>query len=83
MWITLAIYAGFLCPLALAAVAAFRWRGGWRLAGFAPLLALLMFVGLVATQSNLWGLVFLPLAPVLCIWCLVTVLGHRKHLGDK
>lgn len=80
MWITLVIYAGVLCPLTLAIFAAFKWRGGWRLAAVTPLVALLIFLALVATQSNLWGLIFLPFAPVLCIWCLVTALGHRRHL---
>ncbi len=83
----LAIPLGILLPLRLAYCALFKWSGGWRIAGIFPLLALVAFFAPLTvawsrdpTSHNLWGLIFIPIGILLCVYSLVLLLMHRHHL---
>lgn len=82
----LSIPAGILLPFGLAYYAIFRWEGRWRVAAIIPLLVVLVFFAPLAviwyrdpTGGNLWGLIFIPVGFVLCIYSLVLILMRRRY----
>ena len=71
----LLIPIGLLFPFGMAFYGGFKWRGGWRIAALAPLGVLLLFFAPMEfdwmgdpTSHNLWGLVFVPISLLLCIY---------------
>jgi hypothetical protein len=83
----LAIPLGILLPFRLAYCALFKWSGGWRIAGILPLLVLVAFFAPLKADwsrdpasDNLWGLIFIPIGLLVCVYSLVLLLMHRHHL---
>jgi hypothetical protein len=81
----LLIPIGLLFPFVLAFYAGFKWRGAWRIAALVPLGVLLVFFAPMVfdwmgdpTSHNLWGLVFIPISMLLCVYSVVLFLLHRK-----
>ena len=81
----LLIPIGLLFPFWLAFYGGFKWRGRWRIAALAPLGVLFLFFAPMVfdwmddpTSHNLWGLVFIPISFLLCIYSAVVFLMHRK-----
>ncbi len=86
----LAIPVGILLPFRLAYCALFKWSGGWRLAGILPLFMLVAFFAPLTanwardpTSDNLWGLIFIPIGLLICLYSLVVILMHRRHLKQS
>jgi len=81
----LAIPIGMLLPFRLAYLALFKWQGGWRVAGLAPLAVLLVFFAPLAvdwsrdaTSHNLWGLLFIPIGLLICAYGVVLAVLRRR-----
>ncbi len=79
------IWVGILSPIVIGIFGCIRWRGGWRVAAAAPLVVLVLFFAPLIrdwmrdpTAHNLWGLLFIPLSLVLCVYSGTLVVLHRR-----
>ena len=86
----LLIPIGLLFPFVLAIYAGFKWEGRWRIAALIPFVVLVLFFAPMIpdwirdpTSHNLWGLVFIPIAFLLCIYSTVILVLHRRRVHTR
>jgi hypothetical protein len=84
--ISLVILACLVFPIVVGIIALIKWRGGWRIAGAAPLAVMFLFCAWLVpgrmrapTANNLWGFAFIPLGLVLYAYSAIVLLLHRRR----
>ena len=76
----LMIWGAILFPVIASLYGVIRWRGGWQLASFVPLVVMaLILLPMLTYPHGLWALVFIPLTMLLSAYSGVVVLLHRKR----